>query len=325
MTLFYDILILAGIIATAVPTAILLFHKYRTQNSWEYKNPKKTTGISIFLLLGTFILLYGTFAEPLMLVTNYQIIDLKNINKPIRITLISDIHVGDFNTEKDIQKIANRILEINPDLLFIDGDHVLGHAKNANLDYLKPLKQVVDKIPTYAVPGNHEYGVATNNPDVSKRFLMPNRSVEVAKAMREMGIHYMINETEKITMNDQSFLLFGADEYLINNIRYESLIQKKLEYPDLPVIALIHNPSGIYDAADQGIDLVLSGHTHGGQIRLPFIGTIMKVEDKEFPTDWYQGLHQYKNTKLFVTSGANESGTRARLFNPPEVVLLEVN
>ena len=71
------------------------------------------------------------------------------------------------------------------------------------------------------------------------------------------------------------------------------------------------------------IDLVLSGHTHGGQIRLPFIGSIMSIETK-IPRSWYQGWNDYQGTKLFTSSGANESSTRARLFNPPEVVLLTV-
>ena len=66
---------------------------------------------------------------------------------------------------------------------------------------------------------------------------------------------------------------------------------------------------------------MLSGHTHGGQIRLPFIGPLGKV-DSITPKTWYQGWNNIDEMKLFVTSGIGESGTRARLFNPPEIVIL---
>ena len=324
MTLFYDILILTGIISTVLPAVILLYHRSRSINSWEYKNKKKSLYLSIVFFFGAILLLYGTFVEPLLLVTNYQTIDLKNINKEIKIALVSDMHVGDFNTEKDIQKIADRILYLKPDLVFLVGYHILTDDKNDDrLKYLTPLKKVAKKIPTFAVNGNHDYGVGGNDEEINKRFHYPNRSAEVASAMRNLEIKYLINEAGKITVHDESFLLFGADEYLINAINFQNIDQKKQEYPDLPIIALIHNPAGIFLTPGHNIDLVLSGHTHGGQIRLPFIGNIMKIEI-DIPRSWYQGWGEYQGARLFVTSGANESSTRARLFNPPEVVLLTI-
>ena len=325
MTLFYDILILNGIIITVLPAVILLYHRSRSLNSWEYKNKKPSLYLSITLFFGTTLLLYGYFVEPLMLITNYQTIDLPNINKEIKIALLSDMHVGDFNKEKDIQKIADRLLELNPDLIFLAGDHILTDEKNDNrLEYLSPLKKVAEKIPTFAVPGNHEYGAGgSKEEEINSRFHYPNRSAEVASAMRNLGIKYLVNEAGKITVRDESFLLFGADEYLLDLINFGNIDQKKKEYPDLPVIMLVHNPSGIFLTPEHNIDLVLSGHTHGGQIRLPFIGHIMPIETN-IPSSWYQGWSEYQSVKLFVTSGSNESGSRARLFNPPEIVLMTI-
>lgn len=330
MDKFYDILILTFIAATALPAVILLYHQRRTPESWEQKNKKLSSIISYLLLLGTITVLYGSLIEPKLLITNYQTLDLEDIKNPIKIGLISDLHVGDFNKEIDIQKIANRLLELNPDLVFIAGDHILTNYKEDDrLNYLKPLKEVAKKIPTYAVNGNHEYGVGSDDDDIQKRFRLPNRNREVAKAMRDLGIKYLINDVEKITVKDESFLLFGSDEYLINAVDFENLKQDKGDI-NMPVIMLSHNPAVIYLANEYNlknendIDLVLSGHTHGGQVRLPFIGVLQKIES-DIPLSWYQGFNEFNGINLFVTSGANESGTRARLFNPPEIVLLTIN
>lgn len=324
MTLFYDIIILTGIILSALPAMILLYHRTRSLNSWEHKHEDQSLYLALILFLGAVILIYGSFIEPRLLVTNYQTVDLKNINKKIKIALLSDMHVGDFNKETDIQKIANRLLALNPDLVFLVGDHILTDEKNDNrLTYLAPLKKVAEKIPTFAVHGNHEYGAGGHDEEVRKRFHYPNRSAEVASAMRNLGIKYLINEAGKITVNEESFLLFGADEYLLNAINFQSIDQKKQEYPDLPIIMLVHSPAGIFLTPGHNVDLVLSGHTHAGQIRLPFVGNIMKIET-DIPKSWYQGWGEYQGAKLFVTSGSNESGSRARLFNPPEVVLITI-
>lgn len=325
MTLFYDILIANGIITTALTAVILLYHRARSLNSWEYKNKKKSLYLALTLFLGTVLLMYGSFIEPRLLVTNYQTIDLPNINKAIKIALLSDMHVGDFNKEKDIQKIADRLLLLNPDFIFLAGDHILTDEKNDDrLKYLAPLKKVAEKIPTFAVPGNHEYGAGgSKKKEINNRLHYPNRSAEVANAMRNLGIKYLINEAGKITVRDESFLLFGADEYLLEAINFQNLDQKKKEYPDLPVIMLAHNPAAIFLTPGHNVNLVLSGHTHAGQIRLPFIGHTIKIET-DIPSSWYQGWGEYQSVKLFVTSGANESGSRARLFNPPEVVLFTI-
>ena len=324
MDLFYDIVIIACVSATVLPAVILLYHRRKHPESWEYKNKNKSALFAATLLIGTFFLFYGSFVEPNLLTVNRQIIDLPGLEKPLKIALISDIHVGDFNKESDTQRIADLILSLNPDLVFVDGDHIFGNYKDDNrIDYLKPLGQVAKKIPTYAVHGNHEYGVGLYDSDIKKRFKLPNKSAEIAQAMRNLGVRYLINETEKITVNGESFLLFGGDEFLIDAVNYESLDKAKLENPELPIIALIHNPTAIYEASKHGIDLVLSGHTHGGQVRLPFIGPAGTIET-DLPHAGYQGLVEYNGSKLFVTSGANESGARLRLFNPPEIVLLTI-
>ncbi|OGH60172.1 MAG: hypothetical protein A2725_04680 [Candidatus Magasanikbacteria bacterium RIFCSPHIGHO2_01_FULL_33_34] len=309
---------------TATPAVILLYHRYKDTTSWESKHKKLSVFISILLLLGSFTVIYGSFIEPKLLVTNYQDIEIILNGNSINALIVSDIHVGDFNRRNEIKKIAKHIVKLNPDIVFIVGDHILAtHKEDDRLDYLEELKIVADNIPTYAVHGNHEYGIGGADENINKRYKLPNKSIEIKNILEKMGMHYLVNETEKLTINKSEFLLFGGDEYLADRLDFTSLVDMQKQYPDLPSIALIHNPAGTPMANENNVDFVISGHTHGGQVRLPFIGAAMKIE-VPIPLEWYQGFSQYKNTQLFVTSGVNESGGRIRLFNPPEVVMMNI-
>ncbi len=324
MTLFYDILIVLAIFITAIPAVILLYHRYRDENSWEKRHKTLSLLTSIFLLFCTFLVIYGSFIEPRFLVTNYQNVDISLDGNPIHALVVSDIHAGDYNTREELKKISERIVSLKPDVVFILGDNILADYKEDDrVDYLNELKIVADNIPTFAIFGNHDYGIGGDKEDLQKRYRLPNKSAEIKKTMEGIGIKFLVNQTVKLNINGSDFLLFGADEFLANKINFDSFVEMKKQYPDLPSIALIHNPAGVYLADTNGVDLVLSGHTHGGQVRLPFIGPVKHIEIS-IPNQWYQGLHQYKNTQLFVTSGVNESSARSRLFNPPEVVMMTI-
>ncbi|MDP2692454.1 MAG: metallophosphoesterase [bacterium] len=325
MTAFFDILIVLIIAATAIPAVILLFHRYKNNGTWEGIHRKPSLTISLLLLFGTLLVIYGSFIEPLFLITNYQDVEIKLNGNTVRALVVSDIHVGDYNKRKEIKKIAQRIVSLEPDIVFIVGDHILAtYKEDDRLDYLDELKIVASTIPTYAVYGNHDYGIGGGEDNIQKRYRLPNKSKEVKDKLESVGIRFLVNETEKININESEFLLFGGDEYLTSNLDFSSFAQMQEKYPNLPSIALIHNPAGIYAVGDNKVNLVISGHTHGGQVRLPFIGNIMKIEIA-IPKEWYQGLNKYNNTQLFVTSGVNESSARSRLFNPPEVVLLNIH
>ena len=324
MPSFYDILIVITISMTTLPAVILLYHRVHSPNAWEYRHKKASLGLSLTLLLGTVLILYGTFVEPRLLVTNYQSVDIDNFNGEITILALSDIHAGDYNGAADVKKIAKRILALRPDLVVIAGDHILAASQMDNrIALLADLEAVARTIPTYAVPGNHDYGVGGYEADRQKRYKFPNREKEVQEFMESIGIRYLKNEVEKININDNEFLLIGLDEFLVEKLDFSPLQEKQKEFSNLPVIAVTHNPTAIWQAAENKVNLLIAGHTHGGQVRLPFIGAAMHIET-DFPAEWYQGLHQYNDTQLFVTSGANESSARVRLFNPPEVALLTI-
>lgn len=319
---FFDLLIATALIITAYPAVILLYSRKKRMKSWEYKHSNLSLLISLILILCSIITFYGSFIEPRLLVTNYQTIDLPNIDQPIKIVFVSDLHAGKYKQTPWMEKITDRIINLQPDIVLLGGDQIDNEASAPEeLSYLAPLKKIADKFPVYAINGNHEYGLTCFNGKDQKCYYTGDIHNEAKKTLTDLGVKYLINELQKITINSSSFYLFGGDEYWAKQLDLTPL-SKRTE--KIPTIALIHNPSAILDN-NINVDLILSGHTHGGQIRLPFIGPLGMV-DTQLPREYYWCLHYVSSqTKIFVSSGAGETGARARLFDPPEVVLLTLN
>ena len=321
MGTFFDLLICLFLVITALPAVILLYSRTKRKHSWEYAHKTITLVISIILLTSTLILVYGSFIEPRLLITKRYEIDLAKINQPITIVFIADFQVGKYKQTAWVEKVVKRILILKPDLVLIGGDQVDNESLNLKeLSYLEPLEKLAKQIPTYAIPGNHEYGVSCFWGIATKCAHSGDINFETKQALENLNIKYLSNDLEKITLQEQSFYLFGGDSYWAQKLNYTNLDKRQ---EDLATLALIHNPLATYQATKKDIDLILSGHTHGGQVRLPFLGPVARV-DSLIPAQWYQGLQQYEDTQLLVTSGVGETGTRARLFNPPEIILLTI-
>jgi predicted MPP superfamily phosphohydrolase len=186
--------------------------------------------------------------------------------------------------------------------------------------YLQPLAELTKIAQAFAIPGNHEYGIGN---DMAIAFInkrLPDVSADAEKALSDMNIDYLTNELRLLSINGQKLYLFGGDSAFSQKLNFVALKNRNLE---IPTVALLHEPTSIYTAAGQNLDLILFGHTHGGQIRLPFLGPVGRA-DSITPTKWYKGWGEYNGRKFFVTSGVGETGVRARLFNPPEIVLLTI-
>ena len=323
MNLFYDLIILLLLFLFILPAVILLYHRRNQPESWEGRHRKKSLLIILLLFLATTTILYGSFVEPKMLVINEQTIDLPQIEEPIRIIFFSDVHLGPYKQSEYLKKIVDKIIKLEPDLVLIGGDIIGNDGANGlkELEYILPIKKLTEKYPTYAINGNHEYGLNMNSLKKGPIFMYPNLSRETEEKMTALGVKYLTNDLEKITIRDQSFYLFGGDEYWAGRLDPNNL-NNRIE--SISTIALIHNQSAIAVLEKYQINLMLAGHTHGGQIRLPFIGPIGIVDDVT-PRAWYKGLINLGQNYLFVSSGVGETGTRARLFNPPEIVLLTIN
>lgn len=249
-----------------------------------------------------------------------------------RIAHISDLHNDEFG--EDNEKLVGMLKRAEPDLIAITGDLIDSYHTDIQvaIDFVN---QAVEIAPTYYVTGNHEARIA--------------EYVDVEKAMLEAGVVVLKNESlllekegESIVVfgvSDPSFqtdYMFGDDESVADAVLQELLnAQKTLEYSDAfgqevseqPLvrdtykILLSHRPElfDVYVAND--MNLVLSGHAHGGQFRLPFIGGIVAPNQGFFP-EYDGGLYTEESTNMIVSRGIGNSLFPVRFNNRPEVILI---
>lgn len=288
----------------------------------DKKNRVKT---KIVRLIGLFFLLvifgtifYGSFVEPQRIVVNDYKVNLNKTEQTenIKIAFISDLHVGWYKDYVFIQRVVDKIKKQNPDLVLLGGDYILDKEKES--EYLYPLEQLAEEYPVYAVLGNHEY----NQADYDDKHY-EDRSQTIRDLFSKWNINLLVNENDLINIKNHEIAILGIDDLY----HYADDLDEARQdlNKDLPTILLAHNPDIIEDDTFSQIDLTLSGHTHAGQIRLPYIGSVPGLPTKLGRTFDSGLFNLQKNGQLLITSGLGESGTRARLFNSPEIVIIDLD
>jgi predicted MPP superfamily phosphohydrolase len=321
MNNFFDIIIYEILIITAITAVILLFHLTLNKKSWEHKNKKITTTIILLLSLIFLTVFWGSFIEPKILVIKKEKIDIKNIKENIKIVFVTDLHIGGQKNDVYLDFLVKNITKQNPDLILIGGDTIDNNLYNSEeISLLYPLQKLSNNFPVYAIPGNHEYGISYQNNKINQ--FLKNQNNNLKKYLESINIKYLENDLYKINIKNQNFYLFGADSFWANKTDFFVLEKRE---KNIPTIALIHNPSIIYEENyPNDFDLALFGHTHGGQIRLPLFGPVGKI-DNILENKYYKGFQTDKNNNLiYISSGIGESYLKSRLFNPPEFIVFNI-
>ena len=218
-----------------------------------------------------------------------------------KIVHLSDIHHSPFTGLEHIAravKIANRL---KPDMFILTGDYVSHETR-----FIGPVATVLGELSadfgTYACLGNHDHW--TDADLVTARF-------------REQGINVLINEGLRFEARGASFWLAGVDDHMVGKTDLPAALRGA--YPDEMKLLLAHNPIIFRQAVRYGVDLTLSGHTHGGQI---------KVRDPEKrlikPRKLTNGLHNRKGSQIYITRGIGTVVLPIRYQCPPEISLLEL-
>jgi len=225
-------------------------------------------------------------------------IKIKKLKRAYKIVQLSDLHIGGLIDEKFIKKIVQRVNALNPDLVVITGDLVdinIVHAK----DTLHELRGLSSKYGTYFIVGNHEYFH-----DVAK----------IIDAVKSLGIRVLENENIYIGKENEGFNLAGVyDIFGYRTKTYMPDINKALKnLQKSPTILLAHQPKYIQEVKDS-VDLVLSGHTHGGQL-YPF-RFLVKLQQP-----YISGLHQHnEELQIYVNKGTGFWGPPMRLGANSEI------
>lgn len=232
-----------------------------------------------------------------------------------KIAHISDLH----NTElgKNNGKITEILRQQKPDIIAITGDLVDSSRTDTDkaIDFIK---EAVKIAPCYYVTGNHEAWLGN---DAYKNF---------EKQLIDCGVNVLHNQKVLIEKDGAVIQLAGIDDpafYDKADYVKESIIDNKLseiQLEDYYTVLLSHRPEVIDVYAKYNIDLVLSGHAHGGQFRLPFIGGIYAPNQGFFP-DYDAGSYKKSNTVMIVSRGLGNSVIPVRLNNRPEVVITKLH
>lgn len=259
-------------------------------------------------LLPLAVLLYGSFIEPrLLLVKRYSI---GKGERTITIAFISDIHVGPYKGSTWVRELARRTNELSPDLVLLGGDFL--HKSAADLPKLEPLKTFKAPLGVFAILGNHDEFKA---------------EAETREWFANSGLSMLINSSTVLDHAGGKIALAGADDDWYAQADLEAAFRGIS--PDTPLIAMLHNPDLVPPSVAllkerSASTLFISGHTHAGQIRLPLIGSVMPLPH-HLGRSYDRGVFKFGETTLVIGSGTGESGPRARLLCPPEIVLVTMH
>lgn len=236
----------------------------------------------------------------------------RDLSSPIRILQLSDLHVSERIPVSFIDKAIQLGLSQKPDLICLTGD-LISRKLRDRANYLKALKALSDHAPCYACVGNHDGGDWVG-PLGGHRDLK-----EMFQLLGDANIEVLFNDSKEVSIAGNSLELVGLGDYWANDTKPKRAFAN-LSETRTPRIVLSHNPDSKNLLEEYQWDVMLCGHTHGGQLSLPIIGTpFAPVRDHGY----VHGLNKWKNRLIYTTSGiGNLHGMR--LNCRPELSILNI-
>ena len=231
-----------------------------------------------------------------------------------RIAHVSDLHNAEMG--KDNEKLLTMLRDADPDMIAITGDLV--DSRNNDIEVaLQFVREAVKIAPCYYVTGNHEARISEYD--------------ELKAGMEAAGVTVLEDAQTEISLTGEFIRLIGVNDpsyqtdYLFGDAK--TVMNTKLEElhteQDRFTILLSHRPELFETYVDHDLDLVLSGHAHGGQFRLPFVGGLVAPNQGFFP-EYDAGLYSMNHTNMIVSRGIGNSILPFRFNNRPEVIIIEL-
>ncbi|MDF2698676.1 MAG: metallophosphoesterase [Haloplasmataceae bacterium] len=250
-------------------------------------------------------LIYALFEPYWIKIKYYQINGAPSSFKGKKIVFLSDIHNSSISPVRKLDQIVDLVNELNPDIIIFGGDYVSG-----NQNYVKPLFDKLSilkaEIGIYGVLGNHDFEAGADF---------------VKYQMEKANIKVLENEISEVKINNhEQIIIAGVSDYIYGN---PDLLKVSNELsPHQFTILVSHNPDIVGDIKTKDFNLVLSGHTHGGQI------TIFGLYAPNIPSKYGQkyrtGYIKTLNTQLIVSNGIGCIGLSMRFFARPQIVVIKL-
>lgn len=252
---------------------------------------------------------YATVIEPRWLEvrrTRIHVRRLPDVFNGLRIVLLTDLHVGATTTLRLIRRAASLAMHERADLIALTGDFTTDSAQGFD-DVFEALSSLSAPLGVYAVPGNHDHTVGIG------KWL---RAAARQRNITDLTNAYVMHERLGARM-----CVAGIDDYRegIPVLRLPPLQERDF------TVLLAHAPEQAERSRrlDDGIDLILSGHTHGGQVRLPWVGAT--INPSAFPDLYEEGLRRRPWTQVYTSRGIGTVGLPVRFMARPEVAVLELS
>lgn len=247
-------------------------------------------------------------------------VEAADITAPVRLAVITDLHSCKYG--ENGEQLVREIRKYAPDALLIVGDFFADDGSNTYTEHI--LAALAPHYPLYYVTGNHEYWSGETAFDQSMRIL------------EQYGVKRLQNEAITVAINGQTFCIAGVDDPASAPLYASAAQQADLFRSNLSralseapqnsfTLLLSHRPEYFDDYAQSRADLVICGHAHGGQWRIPGILNGFFAPDQGFFPRYAGGDYHRDGTTMIVSRGLARESTRIpRFYNPPELVIIDL-
>lgn len=278
--------------------------------------------IFLFLLMLVIILILWVmlYDSNRFVVVQHEIRD-RRISGHYRVVFLSDLHNKQYG--RDNARLLQAIEEAQPDAVLIGGDMINGRPGEKLDKVVTLLRSLKEKYPVYYANGNHEHRIKLypeTYGDAAEKY---------AAALEELGIAPMVNS--HVQLPESGLVIYGSeiDKYYYKRFTVPVMPQNYLPEllgrpdPSYYTVLLAHNPDFFPGYADWGADLVLSGHVHGGIVRVPIWGKGLLSPNVRFFPKYDGGVYREKQSTMILSRGLGMHTIPFRLFNPGELIVID--
>jgi len=218
---------------------------------------------------------------------------VKGIRKSVRVLHLSDFHASSAVPYDYIESAVEASLQLNPDLAFLTGDFITSDLQGEPT-YRKILSKISNTCPTYACIGNHDGGKWAGSTYGYPTFEL------VQQLLEKSNVHLLFNRAESLQVNGNRLQIIGLGDFWSGDTKPQGLLYETRQQEN-PVLVLCHNPDAKATLRTYDWDIMFCGHTHGGQLVIPFLGLrpFLPVRDKRYA----EGLLEYQDKLIHITRG----------------------
>ena len=285
----------------------------------------------ILIILSVLLLLFIGFFIECKRELKYFVVEKKavgfsklHMTKDMKVIILSDLHGKVYGNNNDI--LLKSINKENPDIIFISGDMLVGKMGKEHKEAVSFCTRLTDIAPCYYSLGNHEQRMKEDIDIYGDKAF-----ADYKKKLVDAGINFIENDHLEADFNGQIVSIYGLELPMDTYEKFKKIVvtkedvEKCIGKADVSKfnILLAHNPSYMNAYKEWGADMIISGHLHGGLIRLPFIGAVITPQMKLFPK--YSGEVTLEDGKCIVVSkGLGTHTFNIRFLNEAEVISLRI-